>query len=99
MKNKKPLPIYPFPCGRGPYEITQGEHSETVSFLQLVLNRLSDFCDGMKGSEISGIFDETNESDVCAFQKICGLPVTGRVDLVTWNRMAESFEEFGKIRS
>ncbi len=85
-----PLGIMPFPNKRG-YEATTGEVSDTVAAIQLVLRLLANLYDDIDGSASDGVYGEPTASDVRAFQTRHNLPVTGRVDKITWNELAKAY--------
>lgn len=68
--------------------MTQSEINDTaVRNLQRYLRRLSYETyegDAIPPVPVDGIFDTRTEEALSAFQRIYGLPVTGRADLVTW---------------
>lgn len=86
----EPTPLEVFPRRVG-YIIEEGERSDLVSMLQLVLKLLSNVYDGMIGEAVSGVYDEATIADVLEFQRINHLPETGRVDQTTWDAIAESY--------
>ena len=60
---------------------------EAVRQLQRFLRALSYFDDRIPEVPIDGIYDRATEDGVIAFQRIEGLPETGRVDQQTWERL------------
>ena len=85
-----------FPAYPEGYELAYGEHSLTVSLLQLLLQELTVIYDSISIGEISGIFDDATEENVRRFQTAALLPVTGRVNLETWNRILRDYESFAR---
>ena len=85
-----------FPAYPEGYEISRGENSLTVSLLQLVLQELTLIYDTLSIGEITGIFDDATEENVRRFQSAALLPVTGRVNLETWNRILRDYESFAR---
>lgn len=85
----RPEPVYIFPRLPTDYAVIRGEESVLVSVIQLLLRDIL----LLYGSDaelltIDGIFGEETEEAVKAFQRIHRLPTDGRVDRITWNRMA-----------
>lgn len=83
-----------FPTVPDDYEAARGERSTFITAIQLLLRELSVIYDDFPTIEISGVFDAPTEEAVKIFQLASGLPPTGRVDLVTWNRMGRDFENY-----
>ncbi len=88
-----------FPKAPRDYIIDIGEESITVTVLQLLLGELTVLFDVLEFYEATGTYDEATAENVRRFQRLSRLPVTGTVDLATWNRIlrdysnAESAEE------
>ena len=87
----RPLTPNFFPAEPQSYEATLGEAHPFVALVQIILQELSSVYDGFDKIVINGIFDEATETAVKDFQRIALLPVTGRVDLNTWNRLTRDF--------
>lgn len=85
-----PIGIMPFPSENG-YEVTDGEESDTVAAIQLVLRLLANLYDDIDGSSSGGVYGEPTAADVRAFQARHALPVTGKVDKATWNELAKAY--------
>jgi len=83
--------IRPFPASDA-YELSLGEQSELVFILQLMLNSLSLYYDSPR-IPVNGTFDTVTELAVKEFQRVNMLPVTGRVERLTWKRLAEEYNE------
>jgi len=88
--------VHLFPKTPENYEAQLGEESAFVAILQLLLGELTVIYDQFLPPPTTGKFDETTEEAVRAFQAASGLPVTGRVDLRTWNRMTREFENYAR---
>ncbi len=97
-KNSSPREIYPFPA-YGNYEITEGESSDIVVIIQLMLKMLSYFYDDIGGTEKDGIYNEQTAKDIKTFQKRAGVPVTGRIDKITWNALASEYNRLMKVEN
>ena len=78
------------------YELSRGENSLTVSLLQLLLQELTVIYDTLAIAEITGIYDDVTEENVRRFQSASLLPITGRVNLETWNRILRDYEGFAR---
>ena len=90
VRREKPHGISPFP-GEDGYEVTEGENSDTVMAIQLVLRLLANLYDDIDGTNTGGVYDEPTAADVRAFQMRHRLPVTGKVDKATWNALADAY--------
>ena len=66
---------------------------ETVRNLQRYLRTLSYFDERIPDVPIDGVYDTATENGVRAFQAAYGLPVTGRVDTATWERLYNRYLE------
>ena len=93
--NRTPVTNF-FPKYPEGYEISRGERSLTVSLLQLLLGELSVIYDTLALAEVTGLFDEATEQNVRSFQRASLLPETGRVDLLTWNRILRDYENYAQ---
>ncbi len=89
-RRAKPVGISPFP-DEDAYEVVEGESSDVVMAVQLVLRLLANIYDEIDGASTGGVYDEPTATDVRAFQTRQGLPVTGKVDKVTWNALADAY--------
>ena len=86
--------LHLFPSAAEGYVLRRGEESVTVSFLQLLLRELGAIYDTLEWGEVTGIFDELTERNVRRIQNAALLPVTGEVDLITWNRILRDFNAY-----
>lgn len=89
---RRGLAFFPFP-GNG-YEVIPGEKSDLVYIIQILLSGIEIVYDLFSGTDISGIYDQKTETAVRAFQKLNRLPVTGTVDSMTWDRLANDHNKF-----
>ena len=64
-----------------------------VANLQRYLRTLYYFDDALSPTPVDGIYDRATEEAVRRFQKSEGLPVTGRVDQLTWERLFDRYEK------
>ena len=83
-----------FPQQPSNYEAHLGEESAFISLVQLLLRELSSIYDGFENIEITGKFDMPTQDAVKIFQQASRLPVTGRIDLKTWNRLSRDFMNY-----
>ncbi|MBQ8345294.1 MAG: peptidoglycan-binding protein, partial [Clostridia bacterium] len=93
-ENDRTPRIHLFPKTPENYEAALGEESAFVAILQLLLNELRIIYDQIPSLSATGRFDETTQDAVKRFQEASHLPVTGRVDLRTWNRMLSDFDQY-----
>ena len=80
-----------FPKTPRDHVIDIGEKSITVSILQLILSELTSVFDALEFYEATGIYDESTAENIRRFQRLSHLPITGKVDLVTWNRILRDY--------
>lgn len=86
------LPIDPFSGNFRPIE--EGEYSELVLLVQIILRELDIYHDFDEYIPLSGKLDRATMASLSQFQEHAGLDVTGEIDLPTWNRLAL---EYGNI--
>lgn len=73
--------------------MTHENNADAIRNLQRYLRTLSYFDSRIPELPIDGVFDSATEAGVRAFQEGAGLPVTGRVDRETWERLYEEYRE------
>ncbi len=79
-----------------PYQgivLRQGAEAETVRILQEYLNYISEFVPEIPAVSPTGYFGPQTQRAVEAFQRLYGLPVTGYVEAVTWNGIADLYSD------
>lgn len=79
-----------------PYQgivLRQGAEAETVRILQEYLNYIADFIPEIPSVSPTGYFGPQTQQAVEAFQRLYGLPVTGYVEAVTWDRIADLYSD------
>ena len=76
------------------YEATKGERHSFIALVQLLLRELTVVYDTLPFLEVDGIFGEKTEATIKEFQRISLLPVTGRVDIRTWDRLSRDFANY-----
>lgn len=74
--------------------IGDGEYSELVLLVQIILRELNIYHDFDVAIPLDGRLDSATTEALSQFQKHAGLDVTGEIDLPTWNRLAL---EYGNI--
>lgn len=84
-----PEGLFVFPSSS--YITEPGERSDIIMFIQLALSALSVVYDEFELLEVSGVNDDRTMGEVRSFQKINGIPETGLVDIITWNRLAQNY--------
>lgn len=72
-------------------EVKLGSRGYGVEIVQYYLNVIAYFNDALSFIPIDGIFGPQTEAAVKAFQKEYGLPVTGQVAELTWNKLQEIY--------
>lgn len=73
--------------------LQQGSMGEYVSTLQQYLNLISNTYPSIPQVPVTGLFGSQTRDAVMAFQQEFGLPVTGRVNVITWNRIASLYSD------
>ena len=89
----RPLPAYVFPRFPAEYSIGRGDENLLTGVVQLLLRDILILYG--KDAEllpIDGVFGELTERAVKDFQTVQRLPADGRVDRITWNRLAQAAE-------
>lgn len=85
----RPDPVYIFPRYPADFSVGRGDESLYVAVIQLLLRDIITlYGKGPDLLPLDGVFGETTERAVEDFQRIQRLPTTGRVDRITWNRLA-----------
>ena len=64
-----------------------------VANLQRYLRTLYYFDDALSPTPVDGVYDRATEEAVRRFQQAQGMPVTGRVDQTTWERLFDRYEK------
>ena len=87
----RPDPVYIFPRHPADYSVGRGDENVYVAVIQLLLRDIITLY-GLDAEllPIDGRFGETTERAVRDFQRIQRLPENGRVDRITWNRLARA---------
>ncbi len=90
-QHRRPAGIFPFPHEPNPYTIIPGEESDLVAILHLMLGTISQNYDILQEIPDGKKYVSATERAVRAFQRAHSLPATGRVDVLTWNALAEAY--------
>ncbi len=83
--------LYFFPENPQGYEVSAGDTLTLVRIIQLLLLELRLTYDIFEDITESGTYDAATEAAIKDFQRINLLPVTGRVDERTWNRIVREY--------
>ncbi len=75
------------------YPLDEGMTNDAVRYLQEYLNVIAKALPEVPAVEESGSFDSETDASVRAFQKLVGLPVTGRVNARTWEAIADFYND------
>lgn len=86
----RPSGIKPFPDAED-FEVSPSDRRDLVTIIQIMLCSLKIYYDEFGDVSPVGTYDGDTENAVRCFQRSSGLPETGCVDVVTWNRLAEEF--------
>ena len=89
----RPLPVYLFPRFPTDYSVGAGDENLLVGAVQYLLRDILILYG--KDAELlplNGVFDGLTEQAVKDFQTVQRLPADGRVDRITWNRLAQAAE-------
>lgn len=87
----RPAPVYLFPRFPADYSLGRGDENLLVGVVQYLLREITTLY-GRDNAllPLDGVFGEVTEQAVKDFQAVNRLPPDGRVDRITWNRLAES---------
>ncbi|MBQ7499623.1 MAG: peptidoglycan-binding protein [Clostridia bacterium] len=75
------------------YPLSLGMQNQQVIYLQTYLNRVSDVFTSIPKMEVNGLFGTNTRDAVEEFQRLFSLPVNSIVGPVTWNKLAETYNE------
>lgn len=68
--------------------LAEGDRGSRVRLLQYYLAVVATFWDALAPQTIDGVFGAQTRENISAFQQLRGLPVTGTVDLATWEALS-----------
>ena len=89
----RPDPVYIFPRFPTDFSVGRGDESIYVAVIQLLLRDIITlYGQDVELLPIDGVFGEITEEAVKDFQRVQRLPADGRVDRITWNRLARAQE-------
>lgn len=89
-----PLSILPFQSQIEGGEIMIGDRSEIVYIIKMMLRTVGSSYPLGEDISRNDLYDEETEGAVMDFQAINGILQTGRVDTVTWNRLATAYNKY-----
>lgn len=81
----------------GDNTVSQGENSDTVGIIQIILNALKVRYDGYDFFPVTFVFDPATVEAVRTFQQINRLGDSGVVDARTWNALAAEYSRLRKM--
>lgn len=77
--------------------LERGGAGYPVYIIQIMLNTISQFYDNLDAPRITGVYDDATENSVKEIQHIAGIDETGRIDYLTWNRLARLYNYHAAI--
>jgi peptidoglycan hydrolase-like protein with peptidoglycan-binding domain len=87
----RPDPVFIFPRHPTDYSLGRGDENIYVGVVQLLLRDIITlYGEDAALLPLDGVFGESTERAVKDFQRIQRLPEDGRVDRITWNRLARA---------
>lgn len=85
----RPDPVFIFPRHPADFSVGRGDENIYVAIIQLLLREvITLYGEDADQLPIDGVFGDVTETAVKDFQRIHRLPEDGRVDRITWNRLA-----------
>ncbi|MBE6637041.1 MAG: spore cortex-lytic protein [Ruminococcaceae bacterium] len=75
------------------YILSPGFEGDYVTYLQEYLVKIAASFPAIPAPSVSGVYDAATTASVRAFQEFAGLPVTGAVNLASWNAIAELYND------
>lgn len=76
------------------YVLSRGLENSDVRDLQIYLRTISSISPELPKIPVTGYFGTQTEEAVRVFQRIYGIPVSGTVGPVTWNRIAQEYNNY-----
>ncbi len=70
-----------------PDQSNHPNYSPAVANLQRYLRQLAYHTEGIGQVPVDGIFDSATQNALSDYQRVSGLPVTGKADRITWERL------------
>ncbi len=80
-----------------PAQLSEGSEGEGVLVLQYYLNYIANYVPTVLSVTIDGSFGQATKNSVISFQRTYGLPQTGVVNRVTWNKIQEIY--YSQVRN
>jgi peptidoglycan hydrolase-like protein with peptidoglycan-binding domain len=74
-----------------PSELSEGIEGDGVLVLQYYLSYIANYVPTVRSVTIDGSFGPATKEAVISFQRTYGLPITGVVNRLTWNKMQEIY--------
>ncbi len=84
-------PIWPFERNLAGGKLTEGDQTDLVLIVQLMLRTLRTVYGNIDEVPLSGYYDQRTGQAVREIQKIHGLSENGEVNLLTWNALADAY--------
>lgn len=84
MDEAAPLVIFP----SGAFLLQTGDRGDLVQLVQVLYNLTAKHFSNLSPVEVTGIFDDDTAAAIRQVQALSGLPETGAIDRLTWNRLA-----------
>ena len=88
------VPISPYERNLAGRVVSKGEIHDLVTMLQIMLQTISVATDDILFVKVNGQFDDNTQAAVERIQELNGLPRTGDVDLITWNRLSRLYNKY-----
>lgn len=89
---EKPRVLRAFPEAGDPLEF--GEEGAEIALFQLMFQAISEKVSDIIPETPSGIYTEILINNVKWIQSVAGLPVNGKLDRLTWDRLARLYEVY-----
>ena len=87
-------PIYPFEEILRNGKITQGNVLPLIYIIQIILRTIGVAYKNLNEQQITGVYDLATMDNIRDFQMINGIPITGEVDRLTWDRLADAYNKY-----
>lgn len=92
LERKPPRVLRAFPEGEDSLDF--GDERAEIALFQMMFQLLGAEIAGIETDDPSGLFTKALERNIAWLQGISGLPVTGRLDRESWDRLARLYEIF-----
>ena len=87
-------PIFPFEMKMASGTLSKGDQLNLVFIVQTVINTLCGVFKSLRPMQVDGYYGDMTEENVKMFQAMHGLPETGCIDKLTWNRLALAYNKY-----